>query len=394
MNKKISLGVSISLMALAAAVTFILTLYFSLEVFNSKVNLMERTELNKRLEEIDVLYRSKYVGKIDDETLSNELARGYIAGTGDVYGHYYTPEEYQDKKLSVAGETIGVGITVLKDASGYILVESVREDSPANEAGILPEDIIVAVNGQDVLTLGYLNAVAAVSGDEGTVAKVTVRRNGEDTEYQLVRRRMDVISVTGRMISDTVGYIKITTFNNKTPVQFAEQVDALLEEGAEGLVFDVRNNGGGQLEALQGVLDRLLPADTIATATYSDGSTEPIVVTTGEQSLQMPFAVLINRNTASSAELFACALRDFGDARLVGVTTYGKGVMQTTRTLLDGGAVTLTDAHYQSTRTPNYDGVGLDPNFEVTLSTEEEANFKNLDETTDPQLKKAIEVVQ
>ena len=394
MNKKIPLGIAISLVAIGCAITFILSSFFSLNIFNSMVNINEREELNKKIEEIDKYVRADYVGTVDEEKLQDSVAAGYISGIGDNYGDYYSAKEYQALQVTDSGSTVGIGVSVQKEESGYIEIVGVREGSPAMEAGLLTGDFIVAVNEEDVLSKGYVESVEAVSGDEGTTVKLTVRREGVDQIYQLVRRKMDIISVVSRMIGDNVGYLKITHFDQKTPEQFAAQLEKLKTDGAEYFVFDVRNNGGGLLDSVEGVLNDLLPAGELATATYKDGRKDVIVKSDGQNVLSQPAVVLINNHTASSAELFACAMRDFNQSKLVGVNSFGKGVMQVTKELLDGSAIKITVATYETTRTPCYDGVGLKPNFEVTMTKDEEDNFAQLDETTDPQLKKAIEVVR
>lgn len=394
MNKKIPLGITISLIAISCAITFILASFFSLNVFNSKVNVNEREEINQKIEEIDKYVRAYYTGEMDEEQIQDAVAAGYINGLKDKYATYYSVKAYQAEKVSDSGSSVGIGVTVQKDESGYIKLMEIRENSPAAEVGLQAGDFIVAVDEQDVLSKGYAESVAAVTGDEGTTVKLTIRREGVDQIYQLVRRKMDVISVTGRMLGKDIGYIKIANFDMKTPEQFIAQFDKLTADGAKRFIFDVRNNGGGLLDSVEGVLNYLLPAGDHATANYKDGSNQVIIQTDGSHVLSVPAVVLVNAKTASSAELFACALRDFTDSKLVGVNTYGKGVMQITKELLDGSAIKITVATYETTKTPCYDGVGLKPNFEVTLTKDEEDNFANLDETTDPQLKKAIEVVK
>lgn len=393
MNKKMPVGAAVSLIAIAAAVTFILTSAFSLNMFNSKVNVNERTEINKKLEELDKAVRNNYIGEIDEEKLTDSVARGYVSGVGDQYAHYYSTKEYQDQKLSDAGMSIGIGITVEQDPSGYLLIRSVRESSPAEETGLEEGDLIVAVNDTDVLSAGYSESMAAVAGAEGTTVKITVRRGGQDTAYQLVRRKMDNLTVTWRMLGNQVGYIKLSHFDGKTPEQFRTALGALTGDGAKSIIFDVRYNLGGLISSVSGVLNQILSEQLVATATYQDGSTKNLIQTDDAESLNLPMAVLVNGRSASSAELFACALRDFAGAKLVGVNTYGKGVMQNTIEMMDGSALTITYAKYQTTKTPCYDGVGLKPNFEVSLTKEEEQRFNELDETNDPQLKKALEVV-
>lgn len=390
MNKKISLGLAISLVAIASAVTFILTTTFSLDLFNSTVkNVKERAEIYNKLDELDGYVRNNYNGTIDEDRLLDAIADGYISGIDDKYARYYSVKEFQAEKLADAGASVGIGITVQKDESNYIKIVEVKENSPAEENNLMVGDVIVAVDDKDVLSVGYAQALSAMAGEEGTVVKLTIRRDGVDTQYQLARRRMDIISVTGEMLEDNVGYIKITEFNSLTPDQFAAKVDELTGNGVREIIFDVRDNGGGLLSSVSEVLNYLLPAGDIATATYKDGTKNVIIQTTGEHEVNLPIVVLVNGNTASSAELFAAALRDSGKAQLVGTTTFGKGVMQRTFPCLDGSAVKMTVATYETAKTPCYDGIGLKPNFEVAATSEEDILFAG-----DRQLIKAIEIVK
>ena len=192
---------------------------------------------------------------------------------------------------------------------------------------------------------------------------------------------------------NNAGYIKITDFNENTYDQFKEAVEDLVgNQNAQSLIFDVRNNTGGLVDPAIKMLDMLLPEGTIATATYRDGSTE-VLGTSDASCVELPMVVLTNENTASAAELFTQALRDYGVAQSVGTTTYGKGVMQVTHSLKDGSAIRITVAQYNPPTSGNYDGVGLTPDYEVTLTEEQQQAFDTLDETTDPQLKKALEVL-
>lgn len=391
MNKKIPLGLAISLVAIASAVTFIITTTFSLNQFNSKVqNLKERAEIYKKLDEIDTFVRNNFNGEIDEEKLMDSISAGYVGGLDDKYARYHSAKAFQTEKLADQGEMVGVGITVRKQEDGYINITEVRENSPAAENGIESGDVIVAVDDVDVLTLGYEQAMSNIQGEEGSLVSLTVRRNGVDNQYQMARRKMEIPSVTGEMLENQVGYIKLTEFHGKTPDQFKAKLDELISAGAKELIFDVRDNGGGLLTSVSGVLNYLLPEGDMATATYKNGTKKVIVHTDGLHEVDMPMIVLVNQNTASSAELFAAALRDNGKAKLVGTTTFGKGIMQSTYTLLDGSAVTITTAFYETSKTPNYHGVGLKPNFEVAATPAEELAAG----MEDKQLAKAIEIVK
>lgn len=393
MNKKVSLGVTISIAAIAAAITFILTMTFSMDVFNTKVQgLSEREEMYNKLEKLDNLVRSKYVGAIDEKSLLDGIAAGYVSGLNDKYAHYYSIDDYEDQKLGSDGYTVGIGVTVTKEESGYISVVSVTNGSPAAEAGILVGDVIVGVDGEDVLALGYDAAVKRVRGVEGTTVSIVVRREGEDTSLNVARKKIDIVSSYGEMIEGDVGYVRITEFNGATPTQFETAVSDLIQQGAKAFLFDVRDNRGGTVNSVAEILDYLLPKGVLATAVYKDGTETVLHESDEERQLDLPMTILVNGNTASAAELFAAAIRDFDKGELVGETTYGKGVMQETYSLEDGSGVTITVAQYNPPKSGNYDGVGLKPDYEAASPAS--LSESSPDKQTDPQFKKGLEVLR
>lgn len=389
MNKKISLGITISLVAVAAAITFIITMAFSQDIFNAKVTgVKEREEIYEKLEQLDVTVRTNFNGTIDEEALQDAIAKGYVQGLNDPYAAYYSAKEYANESLNTQGQTVGIGVTIEKQESGYIKVLRVDTASPAEEAGILAGDVIVKVDGEDVLVLGYDTAVSNVRGDEGTKVTITVQRDGQEQSFELIRKKMGIISVTGQTIGD-IGYIRITTFNSTTAAQFKKAVDEQTVAGVKGFVFDVRGNGGGLVSSVVEMLDYLLPEGTLATVTYKNGTTKILGTSDEEHQINLPMAVLVDHGTASASELFSAAIHDFERGKLVGVTTYGKGVMQNTYTLDDGSAVKVTVGYYYPPKSPNYDGIGIKPDYEVELNEP----FETVTQEMDTQLQKALEVV-
>lgn len=401
MNKKISLGITIGLMALAAAVTFIITYNYSLNVFNSKVkSVSEKESIYTRLSEMDKYVRSNYINDIDEEMLNDSIMNGYIAGLDDRFAKYYSAEEYAQQTQKESGIDVGLGFSYEKEASGYIKITEITPNSSSETAGLLVGDVITAINNTDVIAFegGYDEAVKLLICDEGTKVKLHVKRTNlegvsEFFAVEVVSERTEIVSVTGRLI-DKIAYIKITTFNEKTPEQFGTVLNRLIGEGAEMLIFDVRDNLGGLTESLQGTLDQVLGDGDIVTAHYRDSS-EVVIRTTEANQIKMPMAVLVNGNTASCSELFAFALRDEANAQIVGTKTYGKGVMQKTHKLAGGAAVKITVATLQTKNSGNYNGVGITPNFEVALPTEVELALLTEEQQleSDTQLIKAIEVV-
>ena len=392
MNHKISIGVMISIVAIACTLTFILTSFFSLQSFNSKVqDVKEKAAKYDRLEALDEYVRAKYYTKdIDEEQLMDGILKGYVAGLGDPYSKYLTAEEYAALMTKEAGQSIGIGVAVVADDDGNILIKKVDEGAPAEEAGLEPGDVITAVDGESVKELGYMTAVEHVRGEEGTDVQLVFLRNGLERKITVTRRSYDVSTVSYQMLDGQIGYIRITNFRENTSEQFQAALDELLGSGARYLLFDVRGNGGGLLKSLEKIVDPLLPEGVIATATYQDGKSETVIYSDAAE-LDLPMAVLVNGGSASAAELFAASLRDFGKARLVGTTTYGKGVMQISSRLDDGGGLTLTVATYQTTVSECYHGVGLKPDVEVEAG--EELDLDAVDRETDPQLAAAIDML-
>lgn len=375
MNKKISLGFAISLVAIASAVTFILTSFFSLQSFNKKF------EKYDSLQEIDTLVHENFYGDIDENDINNGILKGYISGLNDKYSRYLTADEYTDEKSDNAGEMTGLGITVKKDDSGYIKVTEIMPDSPASESDIKIDDLIVSVNGNDVLETGFEKSMEIMSEKDNTEVSIIVRRDGVDKTYKLTRRPIEMVTVTGEMLDNYIGYIKISGFKQNTPQQFNDALDEIIQNGAKGIIFDLCENGGGLVDALEDCLDPLLPEGIIATAEYSDGNSKTIVYS-DKSEINIPMVVIVNEHTASAAELFAASLKDFGKADIVGETTYGKGVMQSTIELSNGGAVVLTIAKYKTTISECYDGIGITPDYIV----------QNEDDDDD-QYNKALEVI-
>ena len=394
MNKKISLGAALALMFIITAVTFSITMIFSRQMFSTTVtNISQREAMYDKLYEIDSYVRKNFYGEIDENELNDYLAVGYVAGLDDRYAAYYSAEDYARKQQENAGKLVGIGVRAQKDESGFIKIVETYPDSPAAEAGIKAGDLIVKVNDIDVNAENYETAVAAIGGKAGTKLSMTVRTDNKDWEIAEITRRVVVTPTIYPKMIGTSGYIKIVDFNENTYDQFRTAVEDLMSKGADSLIFDVRNNTGGLVDPVIKMLDMLLPEGVLATAQYRDGSTE-VLGTSDASCIDLPMIVLTNERTASAAELFTQALRDYNAAKSVGTTTYGKGVMQVTHSLKDGSAVRITVAQYNPPKSPNYDGIGIKPDYEVALTEEQTKNFANLDETTDPQLKKALEILQ
>ena len=389
MNKKVSLGVTISAMAIVCALTFIVTSFISLQRFNNKVQAVkEKAEKYSRLEALDTYVREHYYqSELDEDGLMNGILKGYVAGLDDPYSVYLTEEEYSVAKLRDSGRQVGIGITVTQNADGYAEILEVQEDSPAENGGLQVGDVIVAVEGKDLKEAGYEESINNVRGEPDTKVRLTIRRKEKDSEFTITRRDFELKTIKSELLEGHIGYIRIRAFRENTDEQFQAAMDDLIANGADALLFDVRNNGGGLLDTLQNMLDPLLPEGVIATATYQNGESET-VISSDDVETDLPIVILVNGKSASASELFSASLRDFKNAKLIGTQTYGKGVMQNMVAMPDGGGLNLTVATYQTTRSECYHGVGLTPDEVVEPS--DDTDVDAIDPGTDPQLTAAI----
>ncbi len=327
---------------------------------------------------IDTLLRglySDYYYSIDADAMDEAVCDAIIEALGDKYAAYYTAEEYAELLENYSGTFSGINATVVEGETGAVIT-SVTEGGAAEKAGILVGDIIISVDGVDVTKYSLEELVAAVRGDEGSEVNIIVLRDDEEIEFTIVRETVDVASVYYGIYDDNVLYIQITGFESNTPEQFEEALNYGIENNVSGIVFDVRNNGGGLLTSINSVLDMLLDDGMIVYMEDNEGVIATYEATEGTIVSDIPMVVLVNEYTASAAELFASCLRDRLDVTLVGQTTYGKGVAQTAYMLSDGSAYKYTYAQYFSASGYDINGNGLVP--DVLVDIDESAAIDNV----------------
>ena len=330
-------------------------------------------------------YRENYVraDELDNEKLLYYVANGYIAGAGDMHGEFYTADDFQLIINSTQGETVGIGIYVNMDTdTRCIKILTVMKDSPAQEAGLKAGDIIIEVDGQSVTDVGYYTAIDLVGGKENTEVEITVLRGSEKITVTATRKKFDTETVYYHRyeLDDTIGVIRILEFNETMPKQFKDAMNTLISDGCKSVVFDMRGNTGGTLDSVVEVLDYLLPKGDIVYVTDKNGNVIQ-KYTSDVSCIDIPMAVLTDGYTASAAELFSCALRDYNKAKLVGTQSYGKGSMQTVFMMQDGTGLRFTTYLYSPPKSPNYDGIGLTP--DIIVEPNEELLEKNYFEITD-----------
>ncbi len=371
------------------------------EVMEANAAFMNK--LAARLGEVDALYRTLYIGDLDDDKLIDGAIAGYVAGTGDDYAAYYNSEAFEDFMSDMEGEVAGIGVNVIYNTD-YKAIEvlNVVPDSPALKAGVEPGDLIVYVGtGEEkeaVSVIGYYPAINELRGEVGSHALFTVFRGedySEEIEFDIVREVVEEISVMPRVyaLDEKVGVIKITGFDANTPVQFVDAVEDLKNQGCDRLVIDLRYNPGGELMSIVTILDYILPEGPIVRIFDADGN-EVKSYSSEAGELDMPMSVLVNGSTASAAELFTSAVKDYNKATIVGTTTYGKGCMQSTIPLSFGGACSVTYRMYNPPFSDNYHGVGIFPDVEIELDEALEGkNIYKITDEEDNQLEAAVKAL-
>ena len=393
MNRKISLGAALAFVIIAAAVAVCITMLVSRDTFNRKISNVEQQEqMYQKIQKIDQVVSDNSLYDVDSETLLNAIGQGVVSGIGDPYAEYYSSSEYQKLLDEQSGDAVGIGVLLQEDSSGdYAAVVQVYPDSPAESAGLQPGDLILEVDGSSVRGMELEEVSDALIGEKGTAVSLVYRRNGSDSTAEITRRQYSQSSVTYQVVDGDIGYLRISSFEENTPSQLNDALNNLQAQQVRGLVLDVRDNAGGDTGSCTECLDQLLPEGVLG-YTRTGSSERQILATSDDSEIDLPMAVLVNENTSSMAELFAVAIRDYDKGDLVGTTTYGKGVLQTLYPLDDGSAVRITTAYFDPPASENFDGVGLTPDYEVSLGRDQLATMGSMD--GDDQLEKAVSVLR
>lgn len=394
--KKISLVLSIFLIVLAVLVTFQTTYIIASVNYSAKLN-EERGELAKYKDLFDMMdiFKENYIYDVDSDAINDALLHAYAYYSGDDYAIYYNAEEWADFSAKMSGNSVGIGVYIVQTDDGIEIVY-VMQSSPAMEAGMKKGDVIVAIDGKRIADVGYNEAVSLVAGTAGTKVTLTVRRDGAEQDITVTRNNYEAQTVIANEYErdgKKIAHINITNFYSVTPKQFKAAVEAALADGCESLIFDVRGNPGGELSAVCSMLDYLLPEGPIVRI-FGKKDNELVLEQTYKSDaseIDVPMVVLANENSASAAELFTSALRDYGKVTIVGANTFGKGCGQSGFGV-GSGVLMVTSFLYAPPFSENYDGEGIAPDIAVEIADEyKNRNLMTLNEDEDAQLKAALD---
>ncbi len=351
-------------------------------------NSLENTdELFQPFWEAWQLLHAYYVDQpLDDNAMMEGAINGMIETLGDPHTRYADPEEYKSEQEYIAGEYQGIGAYV--DVTGeYVRISEPIEGSPAEEAGLKPDDLVIGLNGEDVTGVDPNEVLQNIRGPEGTTVKLTIKRGEETFEVEVERRRIDSPSVSYKMLDDNIAYVQMTQFGDKTTQELRDALDAVMAEDPDGLILDLRSNGGGWVDTAVEAASEFLPLNTLVLSEKDgDGSQQDYYTRRGGgRALDVPMVVLINQGSASASEILTGALRCYDRAAVIGMKSYGKGSMQIQSELSNGGAVSVTIARWYLPDGTLIHGVGITPDIEVDYTQED------YDNGVDPQLDAAVE---
>lgn len=359
-------------------------------ITNGELEALERYE---RLEEVRTIIQQAYYKEVDDATLVQGAIDGMLASLDDPYSFYYTAEEMADQQESASGNYKGVGMSVQLSGDGYINIVRVFEDSPADRAGILSGDILKAIDGEElyVMTAKELDeAVTSIRGIADTEVILTVIRDGEEMDFSVIRGDVSINYIEYESIGE-VGYIHIYEFQSNTAADFEKAVEHFKNEGVKGVVIDLRDNPGGQLNSVVEIADVLVPEGRVIYTEDRNGHVESYYSEEGYWGI--PLVVLINGNSASASEILAAAVQDYEMGTIMGTTSFGKGIVQLLMPFDDGAGMQFTESSYFTPNGVCIHGTGIEPDIVVEMHEDYDPSIREVDLENDNQLAAAVEEV-
>lgn len=386
---------TIMLIVLTVAITFIIT---SVVMYNqygkNNIKYIATDGMSSTFQMFRNYINQKYIGEIDDKAMLESAIKGYVKGLGDTYSEYITPEEMKEYMEDTTGKYVGIGVYIADDTqNNQIIVLMPIKDSPAEKAGIKSGDIITKIDGIEYKGEQLNQASNALKQGEGTKAKVEVLRNKETLTFEIERKSIKVNHIESKVLDGNIGYIQITTFDEGCYDEFVKNWKNLKNNNITSLIIDLRNNGGGIVQESLNIADMMVERDKTLLITTSKQKDEEVTKSKNDKTIDMPIAILINENTASSSEILAAAIKENNEkVTLIGKNTYGKGVIQTIYSLSDGSGLKLTTNEYFTPNRNTINKVGIKPDIEIDFPEDE--SLYTIEQSKDTQLQKAIEILK
>ena len=381
----------IIIISAVAIISFIVISGQDVDIYNpsDKIAVSKGTD---KISEVLNLLQNKYMGELDVDKLIDGAINGIFENIDDPYTRYLTPEEFDEAINSGNEEYCGIGIHIsLTRVDGKAIIVGVMPETPAKKAGIKSGDIIKKVGDMVVTADNYYEASNAIKGEEGTEVTLTLERDGKEIIVKVVREKIVSSDISSALLEDNIGYIKIFSFEAGVYDNFKSEYSRMLDkENIKGLILDLRDNPGGFVDETVRIADLLCSSGTIIKQEYGDGTTR--IYTSKSDKCEVPLVVLINENSASASEILAGSIKDLGAGKLVGTTTFGKGIMQSYIALENGGGVAVTVAKYYTASGEEIHGHGIKPDIEKELDKGQTIDYA-ANPKTDAQLNEAIKVL-
>ena len=401
---------SIMLVALTAFITCIITTACLVEkydigngtgVLSSLIGSTNDDKITEALSNIENLIEKYYLYDIDEQKAIDGAISGYIESLGDEYTEYIPASEMEEYTETIMGNFVGIGIYMVQNTEENVIqVLAPIKESPAEQAGILPGDIIKSVDGVQYTGEQMTEASNNIKGEEGTKVKLEILRGEETLNFEIERKKINTNPVVAEKIEDTseqlesnIGYLEISSFDEGTAEDFKTKFEQLKSEGITSLIIDLRNNGGGIVDEALAIADYIVPKGKDLLITVDKDGNEEIEKSENDPIIDMPIVVLVNENTASASEILAGALKDLDEATIVGTKTYGKGVIQQVLSLRTGAGLKVTVEEYYTPNRTQINKVGIEPD-EVVELPETVKNPLSVTDEEDTQLQKAIEILK
>lgn len=364
--------------------------------YKTKISKTEKNQVDNALSKIEealVRVYDEYIDEVSFDTLVEGAISGIASSTGDPYTRYMSQEEFDELLVEGDQEYVGIGTHLIYDTDKQgILILGIMPDSPALEAGLKAGDVIYYVEGNRVTLENYKEQVDVIKGEENTSVKLIIARGDELKEFNVTRKKIKENNISYNVLDDNIGYIRIWGFENKTYEQFKDAYDKLRAQNISGLIIDLRNNPGGFVDQALYIANLLVP-ESNALKLVSRKGVEKVYKTTSNTQIDIPLAIVVNQNSASSSEILSSIIKDSKKGVIVGAKTYGKGIVQTTKKLSFGGALSITTAKYYTESGVEIHKNGIEPNIKVELDEKDKNEF-SLPYEKDLQLQKAVEYVK
>ena len=387
---------SVMLIIVVALITFVLTSVFLYNKLGTSkyVNISGvNSKLITKINTVKAILDSKYISEINEENLINGAIKGYVSGVGDDYTEYFTKQEMEEFLQETEGNYVGIGIYMYKDTvNNDVVILYPIKGSPAEAVGLLTGDIIKKVDGVEYTGDDFEKISTYIKGKEGTKVNLEVERKGKTLTFEVERKKIDLYPIESEILENNIGYIRLSSFDEKCAKEFKSAYNELNKNKLNGLIIDLRNNGGGIVDEALDIADYVLEKDEVMLITRNKNGEEEIEKSNQKPIINVPIVILTNENTASASEILAAALKDNNKATIVGEKTFGKGVIQQLITLSDGSGIKVTTEEYYTPNGNKINKVGITPDKEVSLP-EDVISSSVVERKNDTQLKEAIKIL-